>query len=98
MLSLCQRISTISIGSCGETTRARSKVLSDYRTTRLTSGASASSFTANTAVKQNAIEHQNTHAAAAAVVLYSFYVDDGLAGEDSVPEAATLQKELQELF
>ena len=74
------------------------EVLADHRMTRLTFGVSASSFAANMAVKQNAIEYQNTHAATAAVVLLSFYVDDGLAGEDSVPEAATMQKELQELL
>ena len=78
--------------------RAPSDVLTDYRMTRLTFGVSASSFAANMAVKQNAIEHRNVYARAAEVVHTSFYVDDGLTGANSVSEAADLQRELQELF
>ena len=66
--------------------------------TRLTFGVSASSFAANMAMKQNAMNHNESHPRAFQAVLKSFYVDDGLTGADSVDEAIALRKELQELF
>ena len=72
--------------------------LKDYPMTRLTFGVSASSFAANMAVRTNAIQNERTHPRAALAVEKSFYVDDGLTGADSVSEAVTLQKELQQLF
>ena len=69
----------------------------DYRMTRLTFGVSASCFVANMALKQNAINHSQSHPQAYEAVLKSFYVDDGLMGADSVDVAVRLRKELQEL-
>ncbi len=65
--------------------------LLDYRMTRVTFGVSASSFAANMAVKQNAVEHAVEFPLAAKRVHTSFYVDDGLTGADSVQEAIELQ-------
>ena len=64
----------------------------DFRMTRLTFGVSASSFAANMAVKHNAILHAQSHPRAASAVHNSFYVDDGLTGAKSIPEAIELQK------
>ena len=72
--------------------------IKDCQMTRLTFGVSASSFAANMAVKQNTIFHKDSYPRAASVVRDSFYVDDGLTGASSIPEAVELQKELQELF
>ena len=66
--------------------------------TRATFGVSSSSFAANMSVKQNAIDHAQEFPLAAAAVHDSFYVDDGLTGAESVEEAVTLQKQLQELL
>ena len=66
--------------------------------TRLTLGISVSSFAANMALRQNAIDHKECHPQAYQVVLKSFYVDDGLTGKDSIEEAIKLRRELQELF
>ena len=75
-----------------------SDCLQDYRMTRVTFGVSASSFAANMSVKQNAIDFAMEYPLAAKVVEKSFYVDDGLTGADSVPEAIEVQKQLQNLF
>ena len=72
--------------------------LRDYRMTRVTFGVSASSFAANMAVKQNALDHAMAYPLAAKSVHTSFYVDDGLTGADSVQEAIELQRQLQDLF
>ena len=72
--------------------------LLDYRMTRVTFGVSASSFAANMAVKQNATDFAVEFPLAANIVKKSFYVDDCLAGADSVQEAIEVQKELQSLF
>ena len=72
--------------------------LLDYRMTRVTFGVSASSFAANMAVKQNALDHAMKYPLAARSVDNSFYVDDGLTGADSIQEAIQLQQQLQELF
>lgn len=72
--------------------------LGDFRMTRATFGVSASSFAANMAVKQNALNLAHKYPLAADIVSKSFYVDDGLAGADSVKAAITLQRELQDLF
>ena len=64
----------------------------DYRMTRLTFGVSASSFAANMALKQNAINHSRSHPRAYQAVIKSFYVDDGLTGADSVDEAVQLRR------
>ena len=72
--------------------------LLDYRMTRVTFGVSASSFAANMAVKQNALDHVMEYPLAAKSVDDSFYVDDGLTGADSIQEAVELQCQLQDLF
>ena len=72
--------------------------LQDYRMTRVTFGVSASSFAANMSVKQNAADFALQFPLAVKVVTESFYVDDGLAGADSVEEAIELQEQLQGLF
>ena len=66
--------------------------------TRVTFGVSASSFVANMAVKQNALELADEYPLAAKAVEQAFYVDDGLTGTDSVEEAIELQQQLQQLF
>ena len=50
------------------------------------------------ALRQNAIDHKESHPQAYQVVLDSFYVDDGLIGAYSIEDAIELRKELQELF
>ena len=66
--------------------------------TRLSFGVSASAFAANMALKQNAMNYEQTHPKAALAVLTSFYIDDGLMGADSIERAIQLRKELQHLF
>ena len=70
----------------------------DYRMTRLTFGVSASSFTANMALRQNALEHLESYPQAVRTALKSFYIDDSLLGKDLTPEAVQLRRELQHLF
>ena len=72
--------------------------LREYRMTRLTFGVSASSFAANMAVKQNAMDFSLQYPMAVQRVYEAFYVDDGLTGADSIPETIHLQRQLQELF
>ena len=68
--------------------------LKDYRMTRVTFGVSSSAFVANMCIKQNATDHATQYPLAAAAVLNSFYVDDGLTGADSIE----LHNQLQVLF
>ena len=72
--------------------------LKDYRMTRVTFGVSASSFAANMAVKQNAVEHAQEFPLAVDVVQKCFYVDDCLTGADDLNSALILQQQLSELF
>ena len=72
--------------------------LKDYRMTRITFGVSASSFAANMAVKQNAIDYSHEFPLAAEVVHKSFYVDDCLTGTTDSKSALLLQQQLTELF
>ena len=58
--------------------------------TRVTFGVSASSFAANMAVKQNALDHAMEYPLAAKSVDDSFYVDDGVTGADFIQEAVEL--------
>ena len=74
------------------------ELLVDYCMRRLTFGVSASSFAANMCVSQNAADHAKEHPLAAHTIKTSLYVDDCLAGADSVEEAARLQTDLQQLF
>ena len=50
------------------------------------------------AVRQNAMDFGIQYPPPAQKVYEPFYVDDGLTGADSIPEAIHLQKQLQELF
>ena len=65
---------------------------------RVTFGVSASSFTANMAVKQNAIDYSHAYPMAAEAVQTSFYVDDCLTGAANTKLALTLQQQLTDLF
>lgn len=76
----------------------RAQPLRDYRMLRLTFGVSASSFAANMALKQNALNLRHKYPRAAKAVLECFFVDDGLIGAESEEEAISLQDELQQLF
>lgn len=68
--------------------------LRDYRMARVTFGVSASSFAANMAMKQNALDFTTVFPQAAIAVENSFYVDDGLTGANSVSDAIELQRQL----
>ena len=59
--------------------------------THVTFGVSASSFAANMAVKQNAIDYSHEFSLAAEVVHKSFYVDDCLTGTTDSKSALLLQ-------
>jgi hypothetical protein len=72
--------------------------LQDYRMTRVTFGVSASSFAMNMSLQQNADEFAHEFPLAVKAVHDNFYVDDGLAGADSIGGAIALHDELQELF
>ena len=61
-------------------------------------GVSASSFAANIAVKQNAIDYSHEYPTAAEVIHKSFYVDDCLTGAADTNSALLLQQQLTELF
>ena len=73
----------------------RTQPICDYQMTRLTFGVCASSFAANVALKQNALDYQQKYPQAANATLEAFYVDDGLVEADSVDRAIHLQEELQ---
>ena len=66
--------------------------------TRLTFGISASSFAANMAIKQNAINVVHEYPQASGVVEESFYVDDCLTGADNNEDAIKLHHQLQALL
>ena len=72
--------------------------LRDYRMTRITFGVSTSSFKANMAIKQNAIDHAQEYPLAAEVVKKSFYVDDCLSGAASRDLALKLEQQLSGLL
>ena len=74
------------------------EVLRDYHITRVTFGVASSSYTANMAAKQNAIDHAQQYPLATSAVHQCFYVDDGLCDADSPTEAIELQRQQQELF
>ena len=72
--------------------------LKDYRMTRVTFGVSASSFAANMSVKRNSLDYALEFPEAADAVERAFYVDDCLAGANSVEETIVLRQQLQNLF
>ena len=75
-----------------------SEPLKDYRMTRLTFGISASSFAANMAIKQNAINLAHEYPQASEMVEEFFYVDDCLTGADNNEDAIKLHHQLQALL
>ena len=68
------------------------ETIRDYRMTRVAFGVSASSFAANIAVKQNAIDYSHEFPLATEVVQKSFYVDDCLTGAANSKLALMLQQ------
>ena len=72
--------------------------LKDYRMTRVTFGVSSTSFISNICVKCNANDFIQKYPLAAKIVNESFYVDDCLAGSDSVEEGIEIHRQLKELF
>lgn len=66
--------------------------------TMVTFGVSASSFAANMAVRQNAVDLAMKYPLAYKAVMESFYVDDGLTGADTPEQALKMHKELHKLF
>ncbi len=66
--------------------------------TRVTFGVTASSFAANMAVKQNALDFEHKFPLAAKVVENNIYVNDCLTGADDIEGAISLQRQLQQLF
>ena len=49
-------------------------------------------------MKQNAMDHALDFPLAAKAVNEEFYVDDGITGADSIPEAIYLQRQLLQLL
>ena len=66
--------------------------------TRLTFGILVSPFTANMAMRQNALYHHMNFPLTGKSIMDSFYVDDSLGWADSVEEAIKLRTEMQKLF
>ncbi len=66
--------------------------------TGLTFGVSFSSFIANMAIKQNALDNMVEYPLVSQVVKQAFYVDDCLTGADTVEEAIELCRQLCSLF
>ena len=62
----------------------------DYRMTRVTFGVSASPYLAVRTLQQTAADHGAEHPIASSHILKSFYVDDLLAGANTVEEAVEL--------
>ena len=74
------------------------ETLRDYHMTRLTFGISVSLFAALMAFKQNALILQMSTPKPKSIVPNSFYVDDGLTGEDSDERTTKLQNQLHALL
>ena len=72
--------------------------LTDYRMNRITFGVSTSSFPANMAVKQNAIEYAQEFPLGAEAVQKCFYVDDCLTSANEPKSALILQRQLTDLL
>lgn len=69
-------------------------VMTTFRMTTVTFGVKASPFCASRVLQQLALEQQEQHPLAAAVVKSSFYVDDVLTGAATVPQALHLREQL----
>ena len=72
--------------------------LEDWRMRRLTFGVASSPYLASQVLKQTAIDHETELPTAAAIVNFTFYVDDCLTGAEDVPAAIQLQQDLFHLL
>ena len=70
----------------------------DFRMTRVTFGISASPYLAIKTLQQTAQDHGEKHPLAASHIHKSFYVDDLLAGADTVEEAVELYANLRSIL
>ena len=70
-------------------------VIQDYRMTRVTFGVSASPYLAVRTLQQTAADHGKDHLTASEHILKSFYVDDLLAGAQTVEDALDLYSSLR---
>ncbi len=76
---------------------AASKIV-DCRMDRLTFGVKSSPFLATQVLHTLASLHASSHPSAAHAITHNFYVDDFLAGAESVIAASSLQRELSDLL
>ena len=74
------------------------KMLEEWRMTRLTFGVTCSPFLATQVLRQLAEDHNQEHSRAADIIRRSFYVDDCLTGASSLEEASDIRKELNLLL
>ena len=70
-------------------------VILDYRMTRVTFGVSASPYLAVRTLQQTAADHGKDYPSASQHILKSFYVDDLLAGAETVEQALELYSSLR---
>ncbi len=70
----------------------------DCRMDRLTFGVKSSPFLATQVLHTLASLHASSHPSAANAITHNFYVDDFLAGAESVVAASSLQRELSDLL
>ncbi len=70
----------------------------DCRMEHFTFGVTCSPFLATQALRHLAITYQDSHPAASRAIIHDFYVDDYLAGADTLVEANLLQTELCDLL
>ncbi len=72
--------------------------LKDLRMKRLTFGVRSSPYLATQVIRHLAEQHSSSHTDASKAILKSFYVDDYLAGAETVEEAAHIRKQLCDLL
>ena len=72
--------------------------IQDYRMTRVTFGVSASPYLAVRTLQQTARDHGTEHPIATSHIMNSFYVDDLLAGADTVEKAVELFSSLRSIL
>ena len=72
--------------------------IKDYRMTRVTFGVSASPYLAVRTLQQTATDHGGEHPTASQHIMQSFYVDDLLAGANTVEDALQLYSNLREVL
>ena len=72
--------------------------LKDLRMKRLTFGVRSSPYLATQVIRHLAEQHSSSHPQASKAILHHFYVDDYLAGAETVEEAAHLREQLCDLL